>query len=272
MSDDWYKRDVRKAIAGMACLTPEERGCYNTLIDHQYLMNRALHDDDRYLAGLMNCDIRVWRRIRQNLIAKGRLQVTCDGRIEDIRASYELASRQAQRSQRVASGQLGGIASGESRKNNGLGEACASGPLNQIRVDKSRVEEKRRDKIRVEEIRDDFSSEFDEFWNWYPRKKGKGAARASFLKTLSTTSGSEVVAGARKFAIECHGKDEQYIPHPATWLNQERWLDTPEKTIDDRARDEWSEVLEARDGDDRRETSGRIVGKVVPLLSKQVKN
>ena len=41
MSDDWYKRDIRAAIAGMTHLTLEERGAYNTIIDHQYLMGRG---------------------------------------------------------------------------------------------------------------------------------------------------------------------------------------------------------------------------------------
>lgn len=142
MSDDWYKRDVRKAISGMSTLTPEERGCYNTLIDHQYLMGGPLHDDDRYLAGLMNCDVRVWRRIRQQLVDKGRISLTSDGRIQDLRASYELATRQAQRSKRVASGQLGGIASGQSRKNKALAEAGASPPSNQIRREEKRENNK----------------------------------------------------------------------------------------------------------------------------------
>lgn len=142
MSDDWYKRDVRKAIDGMALLTPEERGCYNTLIDHQYLMGGPLRDDDRYLAGLMNCDVRVWRRVKQQLLDKGRIALRSDGRIEDVRATYELARRYAQRSQRVASGKLGGIASGKARKNKANGEAHASLPFKQIRGEEIREESK----------------------------------------------------------------------------------------------------------------------------------
>lgn len=140
MSDDWYKRDVRAAIKGMLKLTLEERGAYNTLIDHQYLMGEPLPDDDAYLAGLMGCDIRVWRRVKRALLDKGRIQ-TSGGRIEDLRASCELASRQAQRSKRAMAGQLGGIASGKSRKTADSNEAHASSASNQRREEKKRTED-----------------------------------------------------------------------------------------------------------------------------------
>jgi uncharacterized protein YdaU (DUF1376 family) len=121
----------------MVNLTLEERGAYNTLIDHQYLMEAPLPDNDGYIAGILGCDIRVWRRIKKQLVEKGRIVIS-GGHIEDLRASYELARRQAERSKRVASGQLGGISSGISRKNKDIGEASASTPTNQIREDKRR--------------------------------------------------------------------------------------------------------------------------------------
>ena len=132
MNDTWYQRDVRSAIKGMARLNLEERGAYNTLIDHQYLMGGPLPEDDRHIAGPMGCDVRVWKRVKKQLVAKDRIQIS-DGLIEDVRASYELAKRDAQRKKRIASGQAGGKASGESRKNKKLGEAPASKQTNQIR-------------------------------------------------------------------------------------------------------------------------------------------
>jgi len=146
VSDDWYKRDVRKALDGMASLTPEERGIYNTLIDHQYLMGGPLKDDDRYIAGLMNCDIRVWRRIKKQLLDKERISLTSGGRIEDLRASYTIAERNVLRSKRIASGQLGGISSGKVRKSKASSEAHASGPSKEIREDKIREDKKERKK------------------------------------------------------------------------------------------------------------------------------
>lgn len=148
MRDDFYRRDIRLAIKSMTGLTLEERGAYNTLKDHQYLMGGPLPDDDAYLAGLMGCDVRIWRRVKGQLLIKKRISIS-DGVIADERASYTLASRELQRSQRVASGQLGGIASGLARKSqhetpkiNDLGEPHASPASNQIRGEKRREDNK----------------------------------------------------------------------------------------------------------------------------------
>lgn len=65
---------------------------------------------------------------------------------------------------------------------------------------------------------------FERFWESYPCKVGKGAARHAFhkrrlhLQIETLLEAIEEQRGSRKFR-------EGYIPNPATWLNQERWLD-----------------------------------------------
>jgi len=65
-------------------------------------------------------------------------------------------------------------------------------------------------------------SGFDDFWNSYPAKVGKGAAEASWKKLRPPLA--ECLA-----AIESARKSkkwiEGYIPNPSTWLNQRRWED-----------------------------------------------
>ena len=122
MSDDWYRRYQTEAIHGMATLTLEERGVLITIIDHQFLMGRPLPDEPSYMAGILGCDVRVWKRLRRQLIDKQKIDAS-GGHIAELGATYELAKRQAERSQKVAAGHKGGIASGASRRNNGLGEA-----------------------------------------------------------------------------------------------------------------------------------------------------
>lgn len=69
---------------------------------------------------------------------------------------------------------------------------------------------------------------FDQFWTVYPRKIGKGAARKVFarinpndelLKRMITA----VVKQSK--TTDWTKEGGQYIPHPTTWLNQERWED-----------------------------------------------
>lgn len=68
---------------------------------------------------------------------------------------------------------------------------------------------------------------FQAFWHAYPRRIGKGAARTAFAKAMKVCDGDTIIQAALKYSKHCDsmGIERQYIPHPATWLNQERWED-----------------------------------------------
>lgn len=72
---------------------------------------------------------------------------------------------------------------------------------------------------------------FDAFWEVYPRNTGYGAAATAFAKAVADGHDpSEIVEAATAYADRCAAirKEAQFIPHPATWLNQQRWHDAPE--------------------------------------------
>jgi hypothetical protein len=69
---------------------------------------------------------------------------------------------------------------------------------------------------------------FAKFWDSYPRKVAKPDALKAFKRTHPT----EDVLAQMLSAIERQGLvrrvqagESRFIPHPATWLNQERWKD-----------------------------------------------
>lgn len=69
---------------------------------------------------------------------------------------------------------------------------------------------------------------FERFWSVYPKKVGKGDARKSFMKIKPSDAllGKMVTAVIAASASFQWKKDKgQYIPNPATWLNQQRWED-----------------------------------------------
>jgi hypothetical protein len=71
---------------------------------------------------------------------------------------------------------------------------------------------------------------FAEFWDAYPRKVGKPTARAKYARALKGGARPELIlAGVHtwKRRWKAEGTLEQYIPHPSTWLHQERWNDSP---------------------------------------------
>jgi hypothetical protein len=74
------------------------------------------------------------------------------------------------------------------------------------------------------------SNGFDSFWLAYPKKIGKGAAMKKWdgLKRLGRLPPLPdlIAAVERQKTWDQWQKDEgQYIPNPATWLNQSRWED-----------------------------------------------
>lgn len=71
----------------------------------------------------------------------------------------------------------------------------------------------------------DDTEEFVTFWNAYPRKVAKGAARQAFKRALKKVDYHEIMTALADFRRVMAEKDKQYIPHAATWLNQERWED-----------------------------------------------
>lgn len=86
----WYKRNPEQALNGMMGLSLDERGAYNTVLDLIYHRDGKLPDDDRFLAGYMSVDVRVWRRIKTRLIGLGKLSVV-DGVLRDDVADVVLA-------------------------------------------------------------------------------------------------------------------------------------------------------------------------------------
>jgi hypothetical protein len=72
-----------------------------------------------------------------------------------------------------------------------------------------------------------YTEEFNTFWQAYPKHVSKKTAGQSFQKVMAS---GKVTLETILNAVERQKKSEQwnnaqYIPHPATWLNQERWGD-----------------------------------------------
>lgn len=79
---------------------------------------------------------------------------------------------------------------------------------------------------------DQGAEEFEGWWTLYPRKIGKGAARTAYARARKKASAEELEAAARRFAelMTAERREMRYVPHPTTWLNQERWADVPAGT------------------------------------------
>jgi len=86
-------------------------------------------------------------------------------------------------------------------------------------------------------------SEFDSFWESYPKKVDKGAALRAFRRAIKNLDPAVVIAGAKAYAEDPNLPEKQFIKNPATWLNAEAWANGPlpkRKTTDSKALEEWA--------------------------------
>jgi hypothetical protein len=81
----------------------------------------------------------------------------------------------------------------------------------------------RKGEERMNSLRSPFASDdFERFWQAYPRKVGKGAVKRIWPQVIKKTNISILLKAISSQRFEHR---ERFIPHPATWLREERWLD-----------------------------------------------
>ncbi len=69
--------------------------------------------------------------------------------------------------------------------------------------------------------------DFPAFWDICIRKVGRGAAEKAYDKSLKKVSHETIMVGMRNSVAYWQQSDTEinFIPHPSTWLNQQRWHD-----------------------------------------------
>jgi hypothetical protein len=73
-----------------------------------------------------------------------------------------------------------------------------------------------------------YIADFEKFWSLYPKRTGKGAALESWKKINPNKELFEKICSAvnsQKTSDQWTRDNGQFIPYPATWLNQKRWDD-----------------------------------------------
>lgn len=76
--------------------------------------------------------------------------------------------------------------------------------------------------------KDPHAEAFGAWWKIYPRRIAKPAALKAWKarskdKTLPALE--DLLDVTRRYAASVQSKDQEFIPYPATWLNQHRWED-----------------------------------------------
>ena len=82
---------------------------------------------------------------------------------------------------------------------------------------------------------------FEEFWQQYPRKVAKRAAQKAWLK-MSYQERQDAIQAVKnhKRYWTIKSTASEFMPHPATWLNQARWEDELDMTHHEKAVNWWA--------------------------------
>jgi hypothetical protein len=172
-----------------------------------------------------------------NATERGRTEGWCDEDIAtalDIDESDVLAVREAMQGRVLDGDYLTGWEKRQPIKEDGSAERSkawreAQKELKQTLPNaterKQTLDKIREDKnIKTKPKRD--ATAFARFWDAYPKKVGKGKAEKAFVKVDVALLDVILKAVAQHSKSEQWLKDNgQFIPHPATWLNERRWED-----------------------------------------------
>ena len=88
---------------------------------------------------------------------------------------------------------------------------------------------------------------FEAFWQAYPRRVGKKAARDAYQQAIQQAEPEVILAAAKRYAADPN-REDQFTAHPTTWLRQGRWEDDPlparsqQKVGGQRRMDQYAEI------------------------------
>lgn len=105
----------------------------------------------------------------------------------------------------------------------GLGDRCV-GVGQPLPNPSANGQQPSKEKVKEEE-KEEENVAFDKFYSHYPKKTAKSAARRAFSKAIRKASVHAMIDAVERQKKTPQWRDFQFIPYPATWLNDERWLD-----------------------------------------------
>jgi uncharacterized protein YdaU (DUF1376 family) len=62
-------------MGGTAGMTPEQEGAYLRFLLHLYQRGKPLPDDDRFMSRVMSLSLRVWKRLKDQLVSLGKIVI-----------------------------------------------------------------------------------------------------------------------------------------------------------------------------------------------------
>jgi len=242
----FYKHHIPDWMDGTEDLDAETYRTYHVIVQLIYLNEGPIANNEHGIAGRCRQHVLKFRRCFQTLMELGKLTLTNDHRIANLRATSELLDLDSHRTKAALGGSRSKGVPKSSRGSqtktleNNETETVPLFDSQHIR-DKTRQEKRREDSLpagracagskpngNAASQPDDWPNDYaDQFWAAYPRKIEKVTAmkKLAALRKARTVTFAELMAGTRRYAKAMTGTEARYIKHPAAWLNAGRWAD-----------------------------------------------
>lgn len=224
---------IAEYLADTAHLTPTQHGAYLLLIFNYWQRAESLNNSNERLACVARMSNSEWAENR-GVLAEF-FEVSGDRWVHP-RIERDLT----QVNEKIAKKSMAGKASAKQaiiKRSTDDEQVLNTCPTNKIREDKDSKP------LRAKDALDDVGKpipqnqshskpdDFDQFWSAYPTKVGKEAARKAWGRAKQKPSLETILQALTKQKTSARWTKEggQYIPNPATWINQGRWADEIEE-------------------------------------------
>jgi uncharacterized protein YdaU (DUF1376 family) len=205
-------------------LTLAEDGAYNRLLRLMWMMpGCSLPDNDKWIMRRMRVDQATFDDVV--LIVIDEFCTRENGRVSNAKLSRVFATSNDAHQKRVSAGSKGGKAKSLNANDSNISNAQAM-PKQPEPEPEPYKERESKDSCALSVV---VEKAFVDFWAHYPRKIGKASASKAFAKAAKKHNTDDILFGLSQQIEAMKSKDQKFIPHAATWLNAERWIDEPEQ-------------------------------------------
>ena len=209
---------VSDYLADTAHLNAEQHGAYLLLLMNYWQRGKPLDNSGDRLAFVARMTPEEWEDSRDILAEFFWI----DGDIwTHARVENDLAKVREKSEQSSNAGKKSALArkmTEQSERESNDRSTDAQRPFNHKDKDKDKEEDKDKEQT--------IHESFDSFWSVYPIKIGKATALKAWVKAVKRGTPQIIIEGAERYATDPN-RDPAFTAHPSTWLNGDRWLDSP---------------------------------------------
>lgn len=214
-----------------ASWSPNEVGIYFRLLMYEWV-NGSIPNDNRQMARIAGCDPKTMEKSWVLCTGK-KFSQNDSGEWENSRLEQTRKEQQEYREKLANSGRLGGLKTQEKARQESSKASSKRLSENQALQSSSSPSSLKKNKYTVD---------FQTFYSSYPRKKAPDAAWRAWQKRNGDRPPIEKLLNAieaQKDSEDWKKDGGQYIPYPATWLNQGCWADEVRIKDENRPYERW---------------------------------